>query len=268
MSILLDKLQFSINKLVEWTDKWLLRFNSDKCNVLYLGKNNPKHKYYIKEGDTISELSETTCEKDLGVFVDPLLSFNFHVSTTIKKARRMSGLIIRNISCKSPEIMVPLFIALIRPIIEYANVVWCPFNKYNIIKLEKVQQQFTKRINGMYKLSYPDRLIKLKLPSLEYRRLRGDLIETYKIINNIYDPLTTVSLLTLDSNTRTRTNGYKLKKTRSKRKPYGDFFTNRIVNKWNRLPKQIVQADSLNTFKNKLDAHYSDVIYSTNIVSY
>ena len=64
----------------------------------------------------------------------------------------------------------------------------------------------------MYKLSYPDRLFKLKLPILEYRRLRGDLIETYKIINNIYDPITTVSLLTLDPNTRTRTNGYKLKK--------------------------------------------------------
>ena len=135
----------------------------------------------------------------------------------------MSGLIIRNISCKSPEIMVPLFIALIRPIIEYANVVWCPFNKYNIIKLEKVQQQFTKRINGMYKLSYPDRLIKLKLPSLEYRRLRGDLIETYKIINNIYDPLTTVSLLTLDSNTRTRTNGYKLEKTDQRENLMGIF---------------------------------------------
>jgi len=241
-------LQYSINKLVEWTDIWLLRFNSDKCNILYIGSNNPKHKYYLKEGDTISELKETTCEKDLGVFVDPLLTFNFHVSSTIKKARRMSGLIIRNIACKSPAIMVPLFKALIRPILEYANVVWCPYNKNNILKIEKVQQQFTKRINGMYNLSYPDRLLKLKLPSLEYRRLRGDFIETYKILNNTYDPLTTHSLLTLDPNKRTRSNGYKLEKIRTKRQPYGKYFTNRTVNKWNRLPKQIVSADSLNSF--------------------
>ena len=163
----------------------------------------------------------------------------------------MSGLIIRNISYKSPDIMVPLFVALIRPILEYANVVWCPFNKNNILNLEKVQQQFTKRINGMYNMSYPERLYKLKLHSLEYRRLRGDYIETYKIINDIYDPITTHSLLTLDTNSRTRTNGFKLKKIRTKRKPYGQFFTNRIVNRWNRLPKQIVSADSLKSFKDK-----------------
>lgn len=164
--------------------------------------------------------------------------------------------------------MVPLFKALVRPILEYANVVWCPFNKNHILQLEKVQQQFTKRINGMYNMSYPDRLYKLKLPSLEYRRLRGDYIETYKILNDIYDPLTTHSLLTLETNKRTRSNGFKLKKIRTKRKPYGKFFTNRTVNRWNRLPKQIASADSINTFKNKLDVHLSDIVYSTKIVSY
>ena len=79
--------------------------------------------------------------------MDPLLSFNFHVSSTIKKARRMSGLIIRNISYKSPDIMVPLFVALIRPILEYANVVWCPFNKNNI--LNKMCNLFI-RENGVF----------------------------------------------------------------------------------------------------------------------
>ena len=146
-------------------------------------------------------------------------------------------------------------------------VVWCPYNKNNILKIEKVQQQFTKRINGMYNLSYPDRLLKLKLPSLEYRRLRGDFIETYKILNNIYDPLTTHSLLTLDPNIITRSNGYKLEKIRTKRQPYGTLFTNKM-DKWNRLPKQIVSADSLNSFKNKLDMHFNDILYSTKIVSY
>ena len=85
-----DMLQYSINKQVEWTDNWLLKFHSDKCNILCLGKNNPKHKYFIKEGNNISELSETSCKKDLGVFIDPLLSLNVHVSSTIKEA----GLII------------------------------------------------------------------------------------------------------------------------------------------------------------------------------
>ena len=120
----------------------------------------------------------------------------------------------------------------------------------------------------MFKLSYEERLFRLKLPSLEYRRLRGDFIETFKILNNIYDPLTTCSLLTPDLNQRTRSNGNKLKKFSTKRKPYGNFFTNRTVNRWNRLPIQFVQAESINSFKNKLDMHFYNVIYTTNIESH
>ena len=66
-------LQQSINDLVQWTDKWLLKFNNDKCKILHLGKNNPKYKYFIKQGDQTTELLETVSEKDLGVFIDPYL---------------------------------------------------------------------------------------------------------------------------------------------------------------------------------------------------
>ena len=71
----------------EWSVKWLLGFNTGKCNMMHLGKNNPKHTYTIKNGDEICELSVTTCEKDLGVYIDPLLDFNEHISKTLKKAR-------------------------------------------------------------------------------------------------------------------------------------------------------------------------------------
>ena len=41
-------LQESINNLVHWSDKWLIKFNSDKCKILHLGSNNPKHNFYMK----------------------------------------------------------------------------------------------------------------------------------------------------------------------------------------------------------------------------
>ena len=68
---------------------------------------------------------------------------------------------------------------------------WSPFLKQDIDNIEKVQRHFTKRIDGLYNLSYHDRLKVLKLPSLEYRRMRGDLIETYKIVRGMYDVSTT-----------------------------------------------------------------------------
>ena len=97
---------------------------------------------------------------------------------------------------KSAEVMVPLFKALIRPILEYANPVWNPHQRKLINLIEQVQRNFTKAIIGMKKLEYEDRLKALKLPTLEYRRFRGDMIETFKICTGLYDPTTTDTLFT------------------------------------------------------------------------
>ena len=80
--------------------------------------------------------------------------------------------------------------------------------------IEKVQRQFTKRISGLNKLSYTQRLKELNLPSLEFRRARGDMIETYKILTNIYDPIITKSLMQVNTTTKTRTHTFKLHKDR------------------------------------------------------
>jgi len=111
--------------------------------------------------------------------------------------------------------------------------------------------------------SYEERLTKLKLPSLQYRRLRGDLIEVYKIVHAVYDPATTHSLLTrvpLTSKTR-KTNSLNLVKKRTNKNPYKFFFTNRINSVWNNLPNDIVNAKSVNIFKNKIDSHFRDIKY-------
>ena len=177
----------------------------------------------------------------------------------------MSGLLVRTMDFKCPSVLVPLYISKVRPLLEYGNVVWCPYKKKDIKIIEKVQQHFTKYITGMYNLSYSERLARLKLPSLEYRRIRGDFIETYKILNNLHDPKTTKSLLTLDKNSLTRSHNFKLTKFRVNFKPYQMFYTNRIVNRWNGLPMHIVNADSLNSFKNKIDNHFKDIMFKTYI---
>ena len=85
--------------------------------------------------------------------------------------------------------MVPLFEALVRPILEYANyVVWNTHLRKRIDDIEKVQRKLNKFISEVRFLEYEDRLTALKLHSLEHRRLRGDIIEMYIITHNIYDP--------------------------------------------------------------------------------
>ena len=258
-----DKLQHSIDQMVKWTDKWMIKFNGDKCKILHLGKNNPKYQYFIKEGEEVTVLKETKCEKDLGVNVDPELNFNDHIHITVKKGRKMSGLILRNLISRDGIILLPLYKSLIRPVLEYGNAVWSPYWKKDIQIIEKVQQHFTKRINGLKDLSYEERLVKLKLPSLEYRRLRGDLIEVFKIVNNIYDHETTNNLFKRDLESKTRAHSYKLTKDRALTRKYLHFFSNRVINNWNGLPEHIVSSKSLNLFKNRIDEHFSKLKYTT-----
>ena len=62
----------------------------------------------------------------------------------------------------------------------------------HVMALKNVQRRATKQIPGFKNMSYADRLQKLKLPTLAYRRKRGDMIETYKITSGTYDNYTTI----------------------------------------------------------------------------
>ena len=260
-----DRLQTNIHHLVNWTDTWLLRFNSDKCKVLHLGKNNPNYPYVIREGNEERILDITTAEKDLGVTVDPLLDFDQHITNVVKKANSVSCMIARGINHKTKEIMLPLYKSIVRSIIEYANTVWCPHLRKHIDLIEGVQRRFTKLIIGCRGLSYNERLKFLGLPSLEYRRMRGDLIEVFKILHGCYDYTTTSSLFELSDGSSTRGHNFKLKKKRVCTNLYNKFFTNRVINTWNNLLNETVNAPSVNAFKGRVDRELSRFMYETNL---
>ena len=259
-----EKLQNNIDSLIEWSDRWLLRFNIDKCKILHIGDANPKFEYVMKEKDTLVNLKSTECEKDLGVYVDSKLKFDQHINATIRKSKNICFLIMRNIHFKSPHIMVPLFKALVRPILEYGNAVWCPYTRKDINAIEEVQRYYTKRIIGMKNLEYEDRLSKLRLPSLESRRIRGDMIEVFKITNKNYDTVTTNTFFEFSDNI-TRNNGKKLTKTQVNYKQFQEFFTNRIINMWNSLPGEVVNSDCVNGFKNAFDDLFCSHMYKINL---
>ena len=68
---------------------------------------------------------------------------------------------------------------MVRPILEYGNVVWSNGTKKLLNKIENVQRKFTKHVKGIYNLSYEKRLKKLQLPSIEYRQIRGDMLQVW-----------------------------------------------------------------------------------------
>ena len=96
-----------------------------------------------------------------------------------------------------------------------------------------------------------------------YRRARGDMIETFKFVNGIYK---CDNPLTFDSNNRTRGHQYKLKKERCRLQVRQNFFSNRVVDLWNNLPASVVEAVSVNAFKNKLDRYWRNAKYVQNFL--
>ena len=107
-------------------------------------------------------------------------------------------------------------------------------------------------INGLGKMSYLDRLRECQLLPLEKRRVRGDLIETFKIMNGI-DRIARNKFFELNTGSRTRGHKFKLAKQRSRLEIRRNYFSQRVVNNWNKLPDNVINASTVNTFKNRLD---------------
>ena len=106
---------------------------------------------------------------------------------------------------------------------------------------------------------------KLKLPSLEYRRYRGDMIQVFKIAHNHYDHTSVKNLLTFNTDSRLRGHKFKILKIQTNKQQFANYFSNRIINNWNSLPSIIVNADSINQFKKLFDSHNDKIMYKTNI---
>ena len=185
-----EALQSDLNNMVEWTEKSLLKFHPDKCVHMTIGKSKLDERTYTlgHNGPVIRKVKE---EKDIGIIFDAELKFSSHISEKVNKANSIMGLVRRTFTHLDKGNFALLFKSLVRPHLEFANQVWSPYLQKHIQEIENVQRRATKLIPGMKDLTYEERLETLNLPTLKYRRFRGDMIEMYKLLNSKYN--TTVS---------------------------------------------------------------------------
>ena len=143
------------------------------------------------------------------------------------------------------------------PSVEYGNVIWGPHSKSGKQDLEKVQRRATRLIPTLRKLTYSSRIQRLKLPSLEYRRQRGDRIQVYKIMAGL-ERIPVSCFFAPAEQTVTRGHRFKLQVPLARSRVRGQAFSVRTVNNWNSLPDTVVEADSINQSKTRLDKHWED----------
>ena len=130
---------------------------------------------------------------------------------------------------------------------------WNPYLIKDIEAIENVQRRATRLLPNMKNLSYEERLRTLNLPALSYRRSRGDMIETFKILSGTYDKQCSEKIFQEREESITRGNSRKLFKPRSRMNMRKYSFPCRIIDMWNSLPEWVVNQTSVAAFEKQLD---------------
>ena len=172
----------------------------------------------------------------------------------------MLAVIRRSFALINQSTLPLLFKSLVRPHLEYGNLVWGPFNRADQKAVERVQRRATRLVTSIRHLKYQSRLCLLNLPSLYYRRRRGDMIHVYQMLTGGVDVIAT-EMFTIHTGGPTRGHSLKLAKPHAASRVRQNSFAIRIINDWNGLPSAVVSSPSLNVFKSRLDAHWESFWY-------
>jgi len=244
-----DSLQVALDKLVLWCKKWQMCINASKTFVLHLGKKNPMFNYCLN--NTVIGSVNNAC--DLGVLMDSNLLFDKHVDSIVKRAYCRIGILFKGFVSRDIQVLRQAYVAFIRPILEYASLVWSPYKLKHITAIEKIQRHFTRRIPTLHYLAYGERLALMGLETLELRRLNADLSMYYKILHGL-TPLVPDDYFTVAVHNRTTRSSDKLLLSQSifcNKALENDFFE-RHIKCWNALPEAVKNAPSLKLFKSLL----------------
>ena len=244
-------LQSTIDQIYKWAETWEMKIHPNKTKVLHVGPKNPRHIYKIN--GTVIDSCEV--QKDIGFMVPENLSTSNHVQSARTKALMEIGIMRRTFAYLDKRSFTILYNQKIRTHLEWGSVAYPPQTKAESSLLERAQNKATNMVNEFRGLNSDERREDLGLFSLTYRRLRGDMIEVYKLLKGVTKMDYRQFWEVRDSRT-----GPTLLKTQlgptcpgHGRKQRLNFFSYRVIKPWNWLPKELKMAPSIDSFKNGLD---------------
>ena len=254
-------LNADLEKIAKWAEAWLVKFNPLKTETLLISRkiNKPVHPSLIMLGQQIKEVE---FHKHLGIYFSNDGSWHKHIDYIKEKAwtrinimRRLKYVLDR----KSLEIIYTTFI---RPILQYADVIWDNCCDYEKRELEKIQIETARVASGTTKLISIQNLYKeIGWETLEKRRINHNLILFYKIYNNL-TPDYLSSLVPSSVNERSRynlRNANDVQTINARTALYFNSFLPSVIREWNTLSENNKYVDSINSFKRQISRNKTAV---------
>ena len=208
-----------------------------------------KHYPYKLHGHT---LESVTSAKYLGVTIRHDLSWDDHITGVVNKANRTLGFLRRNLKISSRNIKERAYKAFVRPLLEYASSIWDPHTKKAVGKLEMVQRRAARFVLNRYRntSSVSNMIDILGWQSLEERRRIQRLTLLYKIRGGlVHCPDLERKLIPSASRQRRGcVHNHQLQTITSNKQYRNASFLPRTIKEWNNLPKEIVEAKTVDTF--------------------
>ena len=244
-------LQMSLNNIDTFLKSRQLSLAVEKCEKITFSKEDYVSTFSI--GNT--QVRDVTSVKDLGITISDNLKWDLHINQVKGRAFQRCHHILKAFHSRNVWTYVKAYKSFVRPIVEYGSVVWSPYLKEDKISIESVQRFFTKKICAKSNIpfsSYEDRLYKLGMDSLESRRIKADLLMTYKIVHGLVNIPFNDLFEFYHSPYQTRRHRYCLAPKKVDTNFENNFYRYRTVQIWNKLPKDIVESTTLDSFKLKV----------------
>jgi hypothetical protein len=232
-------LQRDILSIIDWCNSWGMCLNRQKCyKISFTTKRSPRSfPYEFDDGSLVNTVD--TC-KYLGVNMQSNMQWNLHIDKTVKKAFNALSFLRRNFRKSSQSIKSLLYFTTVRPILEYAAVVWEPYRIGQKKSLERVQRRAARFVTNTYDrtVSVSSLMSQLGWNSLEERRCKARLKCFYNVFNNLGGWSDLSTHLREPAFRGRRDHCFKVYIPMAKKDFYKYSFFVRTCRDWNSLPNQ------------------------------
>ena len=252
-------LNSDLSKIQRWAAQWLVTFNPSKSESLLISRkvNKPYHPPLMMN---YQQVSEVTSHKHLGLYFSSDCKWHDHIQAIKKKAWQRINIMRRCKFLLDRKSLQTIYFSFIRPLLEYADVIWNNCTQYESNELEQIQNEAARIVTGATRLvSINSLLTETGWETLSVRRHKHKLTLFYKMRNNLCPEYLSLLVPTNVGSTV----GYSLRNANDIRtvnantQLYFNSFLPSVVREWNELPRHVQDSSTLLTFKNYMNSNTS-----------